>query len=312
MTVAVLGEALVDLIATSEGAFHAHLGGSPYNVAIALARQGAAVHYISPLSDDDFGDQLHAALTAEHVTLPLTRRSAWPTSMALVKIDNEGQANYRLYREGVADKDIELEELLTLLPSNLRLFHTGSLAITPSQLPKIRGLFKALRRRGVPISIDLNIRLKGSIDREQYLAGVRSLLPLVDIVKASDEDLAAFELSRDASETAELFYSEMIGGMLILTRGAHGASLLSSNGWTHTSGQTVERLGDTVGAGDTFHAAFLSQLLNNAQSEDDLLVMDAQQQKAALQFASTAAAINVGRIGCCPPYRAEVIAQLEQ
>ncbi len=312
MTVAVLGEALVDLIATDEGAFHAHLGGSPYNVAIALARQGESVHYLSPLSDDGFGDQLYAALTAEGVTLPLERRSTWPTSLALVKIDSLGQANYRLYREGVADKDIELDELLALLPDNLSLFHTGSLAITPSQLPKIRGLFQNLRDKGIPISIDLNIRLKGSIDRERYLSGVRSLLPLVDIVKASDEDLAAFELGADANSVAEWFYGEMSGGLLILTRGAEGASLLSSTGWTHASGQVVHNPGDTVGAGDTFHAAFLSQLLSCAQSSDKFLMLNIEQQKTALQFAGIAAAINVGRMGCCPPYRAEVIEQLEQ
>ena len=59
--IAVLGEALVDLI-LAEGAYQPHLGGSPFNVALGLARQGADVCYLSPFSEDSFGDQLKAML----------------------------------------------------------------------------------------------------------------------------------------------------------------------------------------------------------------------------------------------------------
>ena len=50
MTVAVLGEALIDFIVDDQGAYHPHLGGSPYTVAIGLARQGVDVSYLSPFS----------------------------------------------------------------------------------------------------------------------------------------------------------------------------------------------------------------------------------------------------------------------
>ena len=50
MSIAVLGEALIDFIVGSDGAYRPHLGGSPYNVAIGLARQGIDVSYLSPLS----------------------------------------------------------------------------------------------------------------------------------------------------------------------------------------------------------------------------------------------------------------------
>ena len=62
MSIAVLGEALIDFIVGSDGAYRPHLGGSPYNVAIGLARQGMDVSYLSPLSNDTFGDQFYAAL----------------------------------------------------------------------------------------------------------------------------------------------------------------------------------------------------------------------------------------------------------
>ena len=79
MTVAVLGEALIDFIVGDDGAYRPHLGGSPYNVAIGLARQGVAVSYLSPFSDDTFGDQLRDSLIREGVEVPQARRSRWPT-----------------------------------------------------------------------------------------------------------------------------------------------------------------------------------------------------------------------------------------
>lgn len=59
---AVIGEAVVDLVAQPDGTLRPLPGGSPYNVALALGRQGVPVDYLSPLSLDAFGDVLHARL----------------------------------------------------------------------------------------------------------------------------------------------------------------------------------------------------------------------------------------------------------
>ncbi len=175
-SVGVLGEALIDLILDENGSYRPHLGGSPYNVAIGLARQGIGVRYLSPLSDDSFGDELRQSLERENVVIALPRRSACPTSLALVTVDARGQAAYRLYREGIADKDTTFEEIVAGLPPNLRVFHTGSLAITPSQLPKICRLVDWMHSNGVLVSIDINIRLGASLDKGNYLDGVRALI----------------------------------------------------------------------------------------------------------------------------------------
>lgn len=306
MTVAVLGEALVDLIASDDGSFRPHLGGSPYNVAIGLARQGVDVSYLSPLSEDGFGDQFYAALQAANVQLAIRRRSSWPTSLALVTLDDSGQASYRIYREGIADKDISFDEIRESLPPDLRIFHTGSLAITPSQLPKIRRVVQWLRERGVLISMDINIRLGASIDTEQYLKGVRSLLREADIVKASDEDLAAFGVSASARESAEYFFQEMEAGILVLTEGTMGAVLYHQKGTVSRGAYPVRSLVDTVGAGDTFHSAFLAQLYRQGVLESSIDDIEMSKLESALEFACAAAAINVSRAGCSPPTYQEV------
>ena len=306
MTIAVLGEALIDFIVGEDGAYLAHLGGSPYNVAIGLARQGASVCYLSPFSDDTFGDRLHDALQKEGVQLPVTRRSRLPTSLALVAVDDQGFPAYRLYRDGVADKDIDFEEIESHLPKDLQLFHTGSLAITPSQLPKIIRLFKLMRSNDIAVSIDINIRLHATNDTTAYLDGVRSLLPLADIVKASDDDLAPFRFAPDARSAAKIAHKEMGSGLLVLTEGQGGGVLYTSDGTIEKSAYPVSQVVDTVGAGDTFHAAFLAALCRANTVGGSYQALDNTTLGDALDFANAAAAINVSRAGCNPPTQAEV------
>lgn len=306
MTVAVVGEALVDLIADDSGGFRPCLGGSPFNVAIGLARQGVGVHYLSALSEDHFGEALRAALEREDVAVPLRRRSRYPTSLAIVRVDAHGQPGYRLYREGVADKDTSLEEVVGNLPDDLSLLHTGSLAITPSQLPVIRGVIDVLQGRGVPVSVDINLRRGASRDPAAYVAGVRSLLPMADIIKASDEDLAALGYGGQPRAAAEAAFSDMGGGILVLTEGERGATLFSAAGAIEQAAFRVAEVADTVGAGDSFHAAFLSSLHRAGLLAALPAHPDSTALAAALEFASAAAAINVSQAGCSPPTARQV------
>lgn len=306
MTIAVLGEALIDFIVGEDGAYRPHLGGSPYNVAIGLARQGMNVSYISPFSDDTFGDRLRESLREEGVNIPIARRSLWPTSLALVTVDANGIPSYRLYREGVADKDISFEEVEANLPRDLKVFHTGSLAITPSQLPKIHSLFALMRERRVTISVDINIRLRASVDTKAYIEGVRSLLPLADIVKASDEDLEPFRFAADTRGAAARAYEEMGSGMFVLTEGRGGALLHTKNGIVESKAYSVAHVADTVGAGDTFHSALLAALVRGGAIGGRFRDVDPDILSKAVDFACAAAAINVSRVGCNPPTQAEV------
>lgn len=312
MSIAVHGEALIDFIVGDDGAYRAHLGGSPYNVAIGLARQGVDVAYLSSLSDDRFGDRLLATLRNEGVLVPDRRRSRLPTSLALVTVDDNGQPTYRLYREGIADTDTSFNEIVDHLPDDVRVFHTGSLALSPSQLPLIRELFDYLRERDIVISMDINIRLRACIDTQAYLDGVRSLWPLADIVKASDEDLEPFELAGTVRESARVLHHEMGSGVAVVTEGRGGAVLLTYGGEVDCEAYSVERVADTVGAGDTFHGALLASLLRSGAIRRPYRDVAPGKLAAALDFACAAAAINVSRDGCSPPTREEVEALAAQ
>jgi fructokinase len=240
------------------------------------------------------------------VRLPLARRSALPTSLAPVTVDGQGTPDYRLYRAGVADKDISLDEIEAALPPDLEVFHTDSLAITPDQLPKILALIDLLRARNVLISVDVNVRLRGTTRPDTYLAGVRSLLSHPDIVKASNEDLAALYPGIGPRDAAAAIRARMKSGLMVLTEGCDGAALFTGNTMIECGAYPVARLADTIGAGDTFHAAFLASLLRAGALRAPLHNVPREPLAAAIGFAAAAAVINVSRVGCSPPSRHEV------
>src|SRR5690606_20086903 len=197
------------------------------------------------------------------------------------------------------------------VPSGLTLFHTGSLALAPEQLDKVRRLVAMLRERGVVISVDVNVRLEAVLDRDAYVAGVRSLLPLADVVKASDDDLSALGFGVEPERGGALAYEQMGGGLLVETRGGDGAVLHAAGGTIARAAYPVPEVADTIGAGGVFHAAFVARLLRAGVLRRPLERLERTELKAALDFACAAAAINVSRAGCSPPSRDEVERFLE-
>ncbi len=146
----VAGEALIDLMTAPDGTVKPALGGSPFNLALALGRLGCNVAYRSPLSTDHWGQQLADALLSSGVVLS-GGRSDRPTSLATVRLDANGEAIYRFEREGVADRSLAPLSLLDDWPSTCRFFHVGSLALIPPDGDAWCELLRKLRQRGVSL-----------------------------------------------------------------------------------------------------------------------------------------------------------------
>ena len=136
--------------------FRAHPGGSPYNAALALARQGMDAGFATPISTDSYGQLLvnRLAEMGGHYAYP--ERVSNPTSLAVVTL-NAGQAGYQFYRTDVADRAVDFDALRALpLP---RWVQIGGLAIAPADdgqawLDHITWMVG----QGVKLSFDPNIR----------------------------------------------------------------------------------------------------------------------------------------------------------
>tara|TARA_R110000803_G_scaffold76020_5_gene140486 strand:- start:57420 stop:58358 length:939 start_codon:yes stop_codon:yes gene_type:complete len=305
--VAVFGEALFDMIEQENGDYRPFIGGSPYNVARSFSRQGLDCSYLSPISNDIFGDKIYKSAVEEGIDIPANNRSFQATSLALVYKNSQGNSDYRLYRKSVADLDINAQKLLDNLPKDLDLFHTGSLALVPEMVDVLIPVMIALKANGVKISIDVNVRKGVEINHAKYIAAIAQLVTYADIVKVSDEDLLLQNLVGDPEHLASAMLKNMTNGMVVLTLGENGAHFITENMNIQQDVFRAVPMGDTVGAGDTFFSAMLAQLLR-----DNALTPAAKPEDLAyaLKFGALAAAINVSKIGCHPPTFEDVLKNL--
>ncbi|EWH08318.1 PfkB protein [Catenovulum agarivorans DS-2] len=304
--VAVFGEALIDLIEQPDGQFQPYIGGSPFNVALAMARFGLASHYLAPISTDEMGLRIKAYAEKEQVILPTNISSNRNTSLALVYKDANGQPDYSLYRSLVADLDISVEKLTANLPSDLKVFHTGSLALRPEMATTLTEVFGYLTHKNINISIDINMRKCIPEEESAYIASVKQLMLHATYLKVSDEDLDALGANGEYLAYCQQLLHQGNIKLIAFTQGADGATLLTANQNCFLPAITPAQLADTVGAGDTYFAAMLAYLVRNQLISVDAADFTQAQLSKINSCAAIAASINVSRHGCNPPNFAEV------
>lgn len=301
----VLGEALMDCIAQPDGQLRPLMGGSPFNMARAAALRGARVTYMNPLSSDLFGQAMAQRLRQDGVQLT-GGLSRLPTSLAVVQV-TDGQPSYGFYREGIADRDFTVQDIVSVLDQQKTpgVLHTGSLLLIPPEHSKIVAILKAARERGWTVSVDINLRPKVAPDLAPYINALREVITLTDWLKASDEDLGTLgfaDVHLKASARLVQALREHVPAAALsriaLTFGGDGA-YLDIEGQTHSLTVPHITVADTVGAGDTFWGNALADWVLQPDGA-------AVRVSSTLALSMKAAAINCTRQGCQPPTWAEV------
>jgi fructokinase len=299
------GENLIDHV-TKEGSVTALPGGSPFNVAMALGRQGAETHYLTPISTDSWGDLLAQTLEKSGVTLAAERRSEPSTLARVTFID--GQPSYQFERSGTAERQISQESLDAAWPAEACALHVGSLALGDGADAMLWESFAAQKAsEGVLISLDPNLRLSIISDHPAYFERLKRLFQIAHVVKLSDEDLEQLYPDVSLEEGLTRLRANCSARVLVLTRGGHGATGFVGTTRLDVPPAKIDTLVDTVGAGDTFMATLLTSLADlDALSPKGIGALTPAQLEACLRRAGAAAALNCKRAGCNPPNRAEL------
>ena len=303
----VLGEALIDCVAQSDGSLQPMLGGSPFNLACAAALQGADVGYLNPFSTDMFGQALSAKLAVSGAQA-LHAPSPKPTSLAVVHLE-KGQPSYGFYREGIADRDYTAEDIVSLLKKHpAGVLHTGSLMAMPPEHHKVMHVIQFAKALGWTISIDVNLRTRVAYDLAAYLDAVQKMAGLADWLKASDEDMQLLgwtDVRYDNAAALATQWTSMGCSRVALTFGELGAWLQVGQAHAQAPAQPIAFV-DSVGAGDTFWGTCLADWLNAEEWRDNA---GAQAQLTpTLNKALKAAAFNCAHKGCTPPSREQLAA----
>lgn len=336
---AVIGECLVDVVHSETSAPKAHVGGSPFNVAVGLARLEHDVVFAGRRGDDDYGRMIARSLRAQGITA-LLDADASPTSVARATLDPTGQASYEFTVDWTLPGAAELEQKFCALAREnkpaagaadadgaadaedsgtgdesgpLEHLHTGSIgAMLQPGAETVKGVLDRARKVAT-ISYDPNYRPTLVPNREEARLQAEEFIARADIIQASTDDLDLLYPERSHRETMEAWL-QMGPALVTVTRGPSGAMGLTRAGFAEQEAFSIE-VADTVGAGDSFMAATLSTLremnLLGASRRATLREITTDQLATVLRTAARAAAINSSRFGAQPPTAEELTQALE-
>jgi 2-dehydro-3-deoxygluconokinase len=293
-----LGEPMVEFNQAGDGGGRTYLqgfGGDTSNAAIAAARQGARVGYVSAVGDDVYGRMLRDLWTREGVDHGGVRTDPQAfTAVYFVNHDAQGH-HFSFFRQGSAASRMRPADLPLAQIRQAKVLHLSgiSAAISDSACDTCFAAVDAARAAGVRVSFDTNLRLKlWPIARAR--AVMREFIGQSDICLPSLEDISAISGLDDADALID-FCLRLGAKTVALKLGAQGALLADGQQRIRIAPHPCKPV-DATGAGDTFGGAFLARLV----AGDGL--------EAAGRYAAVAAALSTEGYGAVDPIpRAEAV-----
>ena len=296
-----LGEPLLELNATVNGplessdAFSVGYGGDTSNFAIAAARAGGSVGYLTRIGDDAFGNVLLSLWEQEGVdTRYVVREPGGRTGIYFISRNPDGHA-FTYYRADSPATRLRPEDVPEQAISESRLLHVTGItqAISPAACDTAFHAMQVARDHGTLVSYDPNYR-PSLWPAERARATIMRSIELADVALPNIEEGRFLTGANDPEAIGEAF-ARRGPGVVVLKMGDRGVLVFSEGQSTFVEAHTVDAI-DASGAGDTFDGAFCASLLEGAHPVE------------AARFAAVAAALTTTGFGAVRPipHRADV------
>ena len=249
------------------------LGGAPLNFAFFAKELGADAYAVSAVGNDVLGDETLEVASSTGVCLDFVQRNELPTSRVLVTLNEDGVPQYEIV-EGVAWDAMEISSAALKLVEDASIICWGSLAQRSEKSRKsVLALLDAAPESCLKV-FDINIR-------QHYYNNdiVEASLNRADILKLNEDELPLvaqmLSLSGSEAEIVKSLIDKYSLKCLIYTHGADFSEVYTADGeYSHVPTPRVP-VADTVGAGDSFTAVFVTSLLQGKTiSESHNLAVD--------------------------------------
>ena len=250
-----MGEALWDILPEGK-----KIGGAPANFAYHVSQFGLDSCVVSAVGNDPLGKEIIDNLTSKGVNHHINE-VPYPTGTVQVEIDQAGIPQYDI-KENVAWDNIRYTASLRELAQNTRAFCFGSLAQrNVVSRETIQSYLDAMPQTDDTLVVfDVNLR-QGFYSKEILCSSMQRC----NILKINDEELVT--VSRmfgypgiDLQDKCWILLGKYNLKMLILTCGINGSYVFTPGRVSYQPTPKVE-VADTVGAGDSFTAAFIASIL---------------------------------------------------
>ena len=300
MRITTIGEILIDMTQTGTDAngnavFAAIPGGAPANLAVAARKLGVETAFVGCVGNDAFGRILQNTLKQYGVDasgLQVTDHA--DTTLAVVTVDPSGERSFSFCRKPGADTQINRRKALSAVRET-DLLHFGSVSLAATACREtIIAAVKQAKAHGALITYDPNYRASLWHSEGEAIGIMRSVLPLCDIVKLSEEETLLLTGRESPEEAAGVLMDRGVK-LAVVTLGADGAYWRYGKESGTVPGFRI-KVADTNGAGDTFFGAFLSRIAKHG----GLSGLTAERIERWVRYANRAASITASRSGAIP------------
>ncbi len=265
-TIISLGEVLWDLFPRGE-----RFGGAPANFACHAAIQGADVTMVSVVGDDRNGHDAIGILGGYGIDVSLIQIIPdAPTGTVGVALDNNGKPTFTIHQGSAWDRLAWNDQLASRITTADAVYFGTLGQRSDDSRATIRRAVQAAAVAGIPRVLDINLR-PPFFDSEM----IRESVQLASILKLSDDELTEVcsTCGIRATDQPDAMLRDLLEfgnlDMVVMTRGANGAVLVTSDCTVNQNGIPANVI-DTVGAGDSFTAAFLIGLLRGEPHQQNL------------------------------------------
>ncbi|WP_101952141.1 carbohydrate kinase [Mycobacterium sp. 3519A] len=294
----VIGEALIDIVERDGEVTGEHVGGSPLNVAVGLARLGRGVDFLTHIGDDARGHRILDYVKQSGAQLVSGSLSAERTPTALATLDATGSAQYTF------DIDWQLSGTPEVAPPLVA--HTGSIATVLEPGCRATAALLDAYHPSATITFDPNVRPALIEDDDIARGRIDRWIERCDVVKASDEDMRWIDPDRTPEQIAATWLA--LGPSIVaVTMGEAGAFAMCAAGTVRVPARKVNVV-DTVGAGDAFMTGLIDALwslgLLGAARRAQLAQIPTEALTGVVQTAALSSALTVARAGADLPDRA--------
>jgi 2-dehydro-3-deoxygluconokinase len=263
-------------------------GGDTSNAAIAAARQGASVGYITALGLDMPGDSFMALWAHEGVdAATVARTDRWQTGVYFVTHDAQGH-HFLHYRANSAAAMYTPADLPEAAISAARMVYVSGISqgISGSACDAVFAAIDIARRNGVKVAYDTNYRPR-LWPPARAAAVMHAALAQTDYALPGIEDVQTLTGLTDPDAVLD-FYLRLGPKVVVLKMGESGAYLATPDQRVRIPKHDVQVV-DATGAGDTFCGSFLARILAGDMPEQ------------AARYASVAAALKCTGYGAVAP-----------
>jgi len=292
LDVLAIGEPMLEFSQTGDGGtapqYLQGYGGDTSNFAVAAARQGARVGYVTRLGRDTFGERFMALWQREGIDVTSVQHDpAAATGIYFISHDEAGH-HFSYYRTGSAASRMRPDDLPQRAIEATRVLHVSGIsqAISTSACDAVFAALTMARDANRLVSYDPNVRLK-LWPAARARAIVLETVGLADYCLPSLEDAVAL-LGDDSPDALADAFLARGARCVALKLGPEGVLVATAEERYRVAGVRVESV-DATGAGDTFDGAFITELLRGARLED------------AARYANAAAALSTRGYGAVDP-----------